>query len=70
MLVEGGEWPSIAVWEERRRLQCQKTPEPQGQQRQGAGQSGDGNGDGERSRPPSSGLSSLGDRSVAEMDLS
>ncbi|KAL2017564.1 hypothetical protein VTK56DRAFT_1998 [Thermocarpiscus australiensis] len=61
VLVEGGEYPSISLWEERRRMEAQQTPEP--------GQRGDG--DGEGSRPPSSGLSSLGDRSMAdEMDVS
>ncbi|KAK4155510.1 hypothetical protein C8A00DRAFT_31646 [Chaetomidium leptoderma] len=78
VLVEGGECPSIFVWEERRRMAGQKTPEPpqqQGlQQREVNGdgdRDGDGDDDGEGSRPPSSGLSSLGDRSIAdEMDLS
>ncbi len=74
VLVEGGECPSIFVWEERRRMAGQKTPEPlRGGQNgfaNGDGD-GDGDGDGEDSRPPSSGLSSLGDRSIAdEMDLS
>lgn len=69
VLVEGGECPSIFVWEERRRMAAQKTPEPLLQREQGGGVDGDG--DGEDSRPPSSGLSSLGDRSIAdEMDLS
>ncbi|KAK4128158.1 hypothetical protein N657DRAFT_562002 [Parathielavia appendiculata] len=69
VLVEGSECPSIFVWEERRRVAGQKTPEPQ-QQREANGD-GDGDGDGEESRPSSSGLSSLGDRHIAdEMDLS
>ena len=79
MLVEGGECPSIFAWEERRRMAGQKTPEPpQGLQNHQGGEvngdsngDGDGDGDGEESRPPSSGLSSLGDRSIAdEMDMS
>lgn len=77
VLVEGGECPSISVWEERRRAASQKTPEPPlpvlqrgGVNGDGDGE-GDGDGDGEESRPASSGLSSLGDRSIAdEMDLS
>ncbi|AEO65901.1 7e5e1587-4992-40a8-85cf-e9ae921c28fd [Thermothielavioides terrestris] len=71
VLVEGGECPSISMWEERRRLASQKPPEAQGQTK-ASGAHGVGDGDGEEdSRPPSSGLSSLGDRSVAdEMDLS
>ncbi|KAL2199838.1 hypothetical protein P885DRAFT_75017 [Corynascus similis CBS 632.67] len=82
VLVEGGECPSILEWEERRRIAGQKTPEPSVQEgslqnhRYGGGVNGDlvdadGDGDGDESRPPSSGLSSLGDRSIAdEMDLS
>ncbi|KAK4101642.1 hypothetical protein N658DRAFT_425030 [Parathielavia hyrcaniae] len=69
VLVEGGECPSIFVWEERRRAAGQKTPEPQGQGHVNG--DGDGDGDGDESRPSSSGLSSLGDRHIAdEMDLS
>ncbi|KAK3896921.1 hypothetical protein C8A05DRAFT_39533 [Staphylotrichum tortipilum] len=68
VIVEGGEYPSISAWEERRRLAGQKTPEPQPLQVNGAA---DADGQGEDSRPPSSGLSSLGDRSIAdEMDMS
>ncbi len=75
VVVEGGECPSIFEWEERRRLAGQRTPEPLSRLNgltNGHGLSnGDGDGDGEDSRPPSSGLSSLGDRSIAdEMDLS
>lgn len=70
VLVEGGDCPSIFVWEERRRIAARKTPEPQTQVQAQGGVKGDG-GDGEDSRPPSSGLSSLGGRSIAdEMDLS
>jgi len=70
VLVEGGECPSISVWEERRRLAAQKTPEPPARQVNGD-RDHDHDGDGEESRPPSSGLSSLGDRSIVdEMDLS
>lgn len=70
VLVEGGECPSIFVWEERRRIAGQKTPEPLSRKRESNGD-GDHDGDGEESRPPSSGLSSLGDRSIAdEMDMS
>ncbi|EAQ92604.1 hypothetical protein CHGG_00839 [Chaetomium globosum CBS 148.51] len=69
VLVEGGECPSIFVWEERRRIAGQKTPEPPVLQNHLGKVNGDG--DREESRPPSSGLSSLGDRSIAdEMDLS
>ena len=69
VLVEGGECPSIFVWEERRRIAGQKTPEPPVLQNHPGEVNGDG--DREESRPPSSGLSSLGDRSIAdEMDLS
>jgi transcription initiation factor TFIID subunit 3 len=73
VLVEGGECPSILVWEERRKIAGQMTPVPLSRP---LGFIGDGDhvgvdGDGEGSRPPSSGLSSLGDRSIAdEMDLS
>ncbi|KAH6845267.1 hypothetical protein B0I37DRAFT_180825 [Chaetomium sp. MPI-CAGE-AT-0009] len=73
VLVEGGECPSISVWEERRRLAGQKTPEPPVLQNHLGEVNGDHAGDDDRedSRPPSSGLSSLGDRSIAdEMDLS
>lgn len=75
VLVEGGECPSISVWEERRRIAGQKTPEPPQAQNHADGRdvTGDRDGDDDRedSRPPSSGLSSLGDRSmVDEMDLS
>ncbi|KAK3301085.1 uncharacterized protein B0H64DRAFT_30358 [Chaetomium fimeti] len=73
VLVEGGECPSIFVWEERRRIAGQKTPEPPVLQNHFGELNGDHsvNGDREDSRPPSSGLSSLGDRSIAdEMDLS
>ncbi|KAL2126797.1 hypothetical protein VTI74DRAFT_220 [Chaetomium olivicolor] len=73
VLVEGGECPSIFVWEERRRIAGQKTPEPpRSLQPQVNGHGGDGEGDdGEGSRPGSSGLSSLGDHSIAdEMDMS
>lgn len=75
VLVEGGECPSISVWEERRRAAAQKTPEPPAREQKQVNGHGDhdedGDGDGEESRPPSSGLSSLGDRSIAdEMDLS
>jgi len=63
ILVEGGEVPSISIWEERLQLAAQKTPELQE-----FTQNGDGGID---SRPQSSGLSSLGDRSIADdMDLS
>jgi len=59
--VEGGEYPSIFNWEERLRSTTQRTPEPHEVNSDG----------GEDSRPPSSGLSSLGDRSIAdEMDMS
>jgi transcription initiation factor TFIID subunit 3 len=68
VLVEGGECPSIFVWEERRRIAGQKTPKPQALQDQQPEVNGDG--DGEESRPSSSGLSSLGDHNIAdEMDL-
>jgi transcription initiation factor TFIID subunit 3 len=75
VLVEGGECPSILIWEERRKIAGQKTPEPLsrplGFNGDGDHDGEDGDGDGEGSRPPSSGLSSLGDRSIAdEMDLS
>ncbi|AEO54106.1 hypothetical protein MYCTH_2296260 [Thermothelomyces thermophilus ATCC 42464] len=71
VLVEGGEWPSILAWEERRRLASEKTPEPPQRPQQNRHGDVNGDGDGEESRPPSSGLSSLGDRSIAdEMDLS
>jgi transcription initiation factor TFIID subunit 3 len=69
VLVEGGECPSIFDWEERRRIAGQKSPEPNGLQDQQPEENGDG--DGEQSRPSSSGLSSLGDRNIADdMDLS
>jgi transcription initiation factor TFIID subunit 3 len=65
VLVEGGDCPSIFLWEERRRAAAQKPPEPLQQL------DVNGDGDGDESRPPSSGLSSLGDRSIAdEMELS
>ncbi|KAJ4295891.1 hypothetical protein N0V88_004593 [Collariella sp. IMI 366227] len=75
VLVEGGECPSIFVWEERRKIAGQKTPEPPLWRVNGHGaegeEDGDGDNDGEGSRPGSSGLSSLGDRSIAdEMDIS
>ncbi|KAH6619787.1 hypothetical protein B0J18DRAFT_467919 [Chaetomium sp. MPI-SDFR-AT-0129] len=73
VLVEGGECPSISLWEERLRTAGQKTPEPPVLENLLAGINGthEGGEDGEESRPPSSGLSSLGDRSIAdEMDLS
>ncbi len=63
MQVEGGEYPSILNWEERLRLAAQKSPEAEAPVVNGE--------DGGDSRPPSSGLSSLGDRSIADdMDLS
>ncbi|KAK3336612.1 hypothetical protein B0T19DRAFT_44625 [Cercophora scortea] len=66
VLVEGGEYPSIMTWEERMREAAERTPDDEdGMDYRGM------NGDKEDSRPPSSGLSSLGDRSIAdEMDLS
>ncbi|KAL2169843.1 hypothetical protein VTG60DRAFT_5584 [Thermothelomyces hinnuleus] len=71
VLVEGGECPSILAWEERRRLASEKTPEPPQRPQQNRHGDVNGDGDGGESRPPSSGLSSLGDRSIAdEMDLS
>ncbi|KAK4132590.1 hypothetical protein BT67DRAFT_82113 [Trichocladium antarcticum] len=74
VLVEGGECPSISVWEERRRAAGVKKPGLQQPQLRGGADvngNGNGNGDGEESRPGSSGLSSLGDRSIADdMDLS
>ncbi|KAK4237033.1 hypothetical protein C8A03DRAFT_45051 [Achaetomium macrosporum] len=71
VLVEGGEHQSIFDWEEQKRLACQKPPDMLEKQINGADINGDGDGDGEGSRPPSSGLSSLGGRSIAdEMDLS
>ncbi|KAK0630134.1 hypothetical protein B0T17DRAFT_607177 [Bombardia bombarda] len=61
VLVEGGLFPTIENWEERLREAAERTPELPN----------DMNGEKEDSRPPSSGLSSLGDRSIAdEMDLS
>jgi transcription initiation factor TFIID subunit 3 len=69
--VEGGEYQSISDWEEQMRLASQKPPEELEKQVNGVDVNGDGDGDGEGSRPPSSGLSSLGDRSIADdMDLS
>ncbi|KAL2158486.1 hypothetical protein VTH06DRAFT_4253 [Thermothelomyces fergusii] len=71
VLVEGGECPSILEWEERRRRASEKTPEPPRDRHGAVNGNGSGDGDGEESRPPSSGLSSLGGRSIAdEMDLS
>jgi transcription initiation factor TFIID subunit 3 len=71
VVVEGGECASIFEWEERRRMAAQRTPEPFLLGRQNGLANGDGEGEGDDSRPPSSGLSSLGDRSIAdEMDLS
>ncbi|KAK5658717.1 hypothetical protein OQA88_1526 [Cercophora sp. LCS_1] len=59
--VEGGEYPSIFNWEERLRLAATQSPEAQEANGEDVGES----------RPPSSGLSSLGDRSIADdMDLS
>ncbi|KAK4190492.1 hypothetical protein QBC35DRAFT_513191 [Podospora australis] len=56
VVVEGGEYTSIASWEEAMHaLAAQKTPEPLQQPHM----NGDGGGD--DSRPASSGLSSLGD---------
>lgn len=61
--VEGGEYQSIFNWEERLRMAAQRSPEAQDDPH--------ATGNGEDSRPPSSGLSSLGDRSIAdEMELS
>jgi transcription initiation factor TFIID subunit 3 len=60
-MVEGGEYPSIFNWEERLKLAAQKTPEVQEL---------DVDGSREDSRPPSSGLSSLGDRTLGDdMDM-
>ncbi|KAL2270002.1 hypothetical protein VTJ83DRAFT_2186 [Remersonia thermophila] len=94
VVVEGGEFPSIAAWEEKRRqaaqlptppppsprqlkLKLQRRQEEQSRQQQPDAEDEGPNGNGEDaadpndSRPPSSGLSSLGDRSIAEeMDLS
>ncbi|KAK0730445.1 hypothetical protein B0H67DRAFT_477646 [Lasiosphaeris hirsuta] len=64
--VEGGEYLSILNWEEQL-LQAAQRPETQ----EDLVMNGEDGEDGEDSRPPSSGLSSLGDRSIGEdMDLS
>lgn len=77
--VEGGPFPSIFNWEAQLKLAAERPPNPleevSSQTQQGGSQDVDGlNGDRESgggSRPPSSGLSSLGGRSIAdEMDLS
>src|SRR5512140_2286979 len=61
--VEGGEFPSISNWEEKLRAAAQRSPSAQAPETNGDGDSA--------SRPGSSGLSSLGDRSIAdEMELS
>lgn len=61
VIVEGGEHPSILNWEETMHaIAAQKTPKPLQPYM-------NGNGGGDNSRPPSSGLSSLGDEI---MDLS
>lgn len=74
--VEGGPFPSIVNWEAQLKAVAERPPTPPDARRsqtlqEGGSQDMDGmNGD-EGSRPPSSGLSSLGDRSIAdEMDLS
>ncbi|KAK3498218.1 hypothetical protein B0T13DRAFT_254359 [Neurospora crassa] len=66
--VEGGKYHSIALWEEKMKEAARRPPsQPQPQEEdkpEGI------NGDREDSRPPSSGLSSIGDQSIADpMDL-
>ncbi|KAK3330160.1 hypothetical protein B0H66DRAFT_542915 [Apodospora peruviana] len=64
--VEGGHYPSIFNWEERMRTAAQRVEDEAREKVNGDGAAG-----GDNSRPPSSGLSSLGDRSIADdMDLS
>lgn len=63
--VEGGEFPSILNWEERLRLAAEARRDVE---MNGTG-TGSRDGDGEDSRPPSSGLSSIGDEVVDEMEL-
>ncbi|KAL1840639.1 hypothetical protein VTJ49DRAFT_247 [Mycothermus thermophilus] len=91
VVVEGGEFPSIAAWEERRRqaaqlptppppsprqlqLELQQQQEEQSQKQPDAEEEGP-NGNSEEAgdpnaspRPPSSGLSSLGDRNCNHLD--
>jgi transcription initiation factor TFIID subunit 3 len=62
VVVEGGEYPSISMWEEHLKKMAEKSPEVAERAR-------------EESEAPSSGLSSLGDRTIAdemelEMDMS
>lgn len=66
--VEGGKYHSISVWEEKMKEAARRpTPPPQLKEDEPEGGI---DGDREDSRPPSSGLSSIGDRSVADlMDL-
>jgi len=66
-VIEGWDCPSIEAWEERMRRAAVRPRDASAD-----GQAEGVNGNGEKdSRPGSSGLSSLGDRSIAEdMDLS
>ncbi|OAA68603.1 bromodomain associated protein [Niveomyces insectorum RCEF 264] len=72
VVVEGGEYPSISSWQEKRIEERQQpappTPPPPPSQATAAGETGDGRS--RQSRSPSSGLSSLGDQSIdEEMEL-
>lgn len=68
VLVEGGEVPTIDMWAERiHAAAVRKAAEVNGAQEDGvAEEDGDGQPD---SRPPSSGLSSLGDRDLPDIDM-
>lgn len=61
ILVEGGEFPSVKSWAEKMRASSQRAPDST----EKAKENGE---DGSESRPASSGLSSLGDRSIADYD--
>lgn len=62
ILVEGGEFPSIRGWTEKMRAASQRAPSSADE---GDKENGDDGGD---SRPASSGLSSLGDRSIGDLE--
>lgn len=64
ILVEGGEFPSIQRWNEKMRAASQRPP---GSAKDNEKEKENGDGGGE-SRPASSGLSSLGDRSIGDYE--
>ncbi|EFX03940.1 bromodomain associated protein [Grosmannia clavigera kw1407] len=63
VVVEGGEFPSILSWQEKRIQERQRPPATPAPGEEGA------EGEGGQGRSPSSGLSSVGDRSMEDMEL-